>query len=87
MSQTALHSQVVGFVGGTGAQQHLQRFDLACRGHPLPTSSPRVPASPRFENQPPGLAPHRHDVVFRVHWVVNAIDGENDRRDCSMDVT
>ena len=50
MSQTALHSQVVGFVGGTGAQQHLQRFDLACRGHPLPTSSPRVPASPRFEN-------------------------------------
>ena len=36
MSQTALHSQVVCFVGGTGpatgAQQHLQWFDLACRG-------------------------------------------------------
>jgi len=54
MSQTALHSQVVGFVGSTGpatgAQQYLQWFDLACRGRPLPTSSPRVPASPRFEN-------------------------------------
>ena len=54
MSQTALLSQVVGFVGGTGpatgAQQHLQWFDLACRGRPLPTSSPRVLASPRFEN-------------------------------------
>ena len=54
MPQTALLSQVVGFVGGTGpatgAQQHLQWFDLACRGRPLPTSSPRVLASPRFEN-------------------------------------
>ena len=55
MSQTAHYSQVVGFVGGTGpvtgAQQHLQWCDLACRGRPPPSSSPRVPASPRSENQ------------------------------------
>ena len=34
MSQTALHSHMVGFVGGTGpatgAQQHLQWCGLAC---------------------------------------------------------
>ena len=43
MSQTAHYSQVVGFVGGTGpasgAQQHLQWCDLACRGCPLPAAA------------------------------------------------
>ena len=55
MSQTAHYSQVAGFVGGsgpaTGAQQRLQWCVLACRGRPPPSSRPRVPASPRSENQ------------------------------------
>lgn len=82
--QTVLYTQVVGFVGGsdpdTGAQQHLQQGDLACRGTPPPSSSPRVPASPRFEKQPSGLAPPLLNVGLSGYKVVNAIDGEGERK-------
>lgn len=82
--QTVLYTQGVGFVGGsdpdTGTQQHLQWGDLACRGTPPPSSSPRVPASLRFENQPSGLAPHLLDVGLSGYRVVDAIDGEGERR-------
>lgn len=82
--QTVLYTQVVGFVGGsdpdTGAQQHLQQGDLACRGTPPPSSSPRVPASPRFEKQPSGLALHLLNVGLSGYKVVNAIDGEGERK-------
>ena len=84
ISQTVLHSQVVDFVGGagpaTGAQQHLQWCSLACRGCPLPSSSPRVPANPNLENQPSGVAAHLDDVGLRGQWIVDAIDVEDDRR-------
>ena len=82
--QTVLYTQVVGFVGGsdpdTGAQQHLQQGDLACWGTPPPSSSPRVPASPRFEKQPSGLAPHLLNVGLSGYKVANAIDGECERK-------
>ena len=85
MCQTVLYSHVVGFVGGTGpatgAQQHLQWCDFACRGRPPPSSSPkRVPASPRFASQPTGLAPHLPNIDLRGHRVVSAVDREDERR-------
>ena len=47
----------------------------------LPASSPMVPASPRFENQPPGLAPHLLNIGSSWHWVVDALNGEDDVRE------
>ena len=90
MSQTVQYAQVDDFVGGsgptTGAQQHLQRCGLACRGHPPPSSRPRLPASSTSEN-PPGLAPHLLHVSLSRHRVVNPIDGEDDRRQRSGEIT
>ena len=63
------------------AQQHLQWCDMASRGRPPPSSSLRVPASPRFENQPPGLSPHL-DVSLGGYWIVYPIDSEDSRRQC-----
>ena len=91
MSQTALHSHMVGFVGGTGpatgAQQHLQWCDQACRGHPPPSSSPRVSCKSQFESQPPALPPHLLDVVMRGHSVDDAIDGEEEHRQAFDGIT
>ena len=84
MSQTALHSHVVGFVGGTGpatgAQQHLPWYGLACRGSLPPNGSPRVLANPKLGNQTPKLSSHLLEVVFGGHWEVHAIDSEDNRR-------
>lgn len=53
---------------------------MASRGPLSPCGSPLVPASLRFEDQPPGLAPHLQDVGPGWHWVRNAADGEDDVR-------
>ena len=91
MSQTALYSHVVDFAGGTGPTTGLSSI---CNGATGPAEGAVLSATaqgflqvPDFRTRPPGLAPHPQGVVFRVHWVVNAIDGEDDRRDCSIDAT
>ena len=40
----------------------------------------RVLANSRFANQLPVLSPHLLGVVLRGHWVVDAVDGEDNRR-------
>lgn len=46
-----------------------------------------IPANPRFEHQAPGLSPHLPDVGTGWHWVVDAVDGEDDVRQSVDSVT
>ena len=49
-------------------------------GSLLPAAVQRVLANSRFSNQLLVLSPHLLDVVLRGHWVVDAVDGEDNRR-------
>ena len=82
MSQTALYSQVVGSVGGTGPATRLRasamvRHDLQMA--PSSQQQPRGSYKLQFENQPSVLSPHLHGVGFSCQWVVDAVDGEDNR--------
>ena len=67
MSQTVLCSQAVDFVGGAGPAIGVQ--------HHL-----KVVANSNLKMQPSGMAPHLDDVGLRGHWIVDAIDVEDDGR-------
>ena len=79
MSQTALYSQVVGSVGGTGPATSLSCI-CNCVTWPgdVPSSQqqPKGSCKLQFENQPSVLSPHLDGVDLSWHWVVDAIDGE-----------
>ena len=82
MSHTALYSQVIGFVGGTGPAAGLSSI---CNGVTWPPEGapsqkqPKGSCKLQFENQPSVLSPHLEDVDSSWHWVVDAIDGEDNR--------
>ena len=84
MSHTALTSQVIGFVGGTGPATGLSSI---CNGLTWPPEGACIPAAAQgflscklqLENQPSVLSPHLDDVGSTWHCVVDAVDGEDNR--------
>ena len=46
---------------------------------PSSQQQPKGSCKLQFENQPSVLSPHLEDVGSTWHWVVDAIDGEDDR--------
>ena len=46
---------------------------------PSSQQQPKGSCKLQFENQPSVLAPHLEDVASSWHWVVDAIDGEDNR--------
>ena len=73
---------VIGFVGGTGPATGLSSI---CNGVTWPPEGTLLPAAAQgfcklqFENQPSVFSPHLEDVGLSWHWVVDAIDGEDNR--------
>ena len=81
MSQTALYSQVVSFVGGSGQPQG-SASAIVIDGVQRAASSPQQPKGSckiLFENHPSGLSPHLMDVGSSWHWVFDAIDSEDNK--------
>ena len=82
MSHTALYSQVIGSVGGAGPATGPSSI---CNGLTWPPEGapsqqqPKGSCKLQFENQPSVLSPHLEDVDSSWHWVVDAIDGEDNR--------
>ena len=84
MSHTALNSQVIGFVGVTGPATGLSSI---CNGLTWPPEGACIPAAAQgflscklqLENQPSVLSPHLENVASSWQWVVDAIDGEDNR--------
>ena len=81
MSQMTLYSQVVSFVGGSGQPQG-SASAIVIDGVQRAASSPQQPKGSckfLFENHPSGSSPHLGDVGLSWDWVVDAIDGEDNR--------
>lgn len=68
-------------------QLHPQWCGSASRGASSPLLLCHIPASPRFEDQTPGLGPYLPDVGTGWHWVFDAVDGEDDVRQSVDGVT
>ena len=82
VSHTALYSQVIGFVVGTGPATGLSSI---CNGLSWPPEGALLPAAAQefcklqFENQTSVFSPYLEDVGSSWHWVVDTIDGEDNR--------
>ena len=82
MSQRALYSQVVHVVGGSGPAPGLRSI---CNSARWPAEGALLPAAAQvlfqapFENHPSDLSPHLEDVGLSWDWVVDTIDGEDNR--------
>ena len=75
VSQTALYSQVVCFVGGSGQPQG-SASAIVIDGVQSAASSPQQPKGSckfLFENHPSGFSPHLDDVGLSWDWVVDAM--------------
>ena len=82
MSQTALYSQVVRLVGGSGQPQGSAASAIVCEGLKRAPSSQQQPTGScnfLFENHPSGFSPHLEDGGLSWDWVVDTIDGEDNR--------
>ena len=81
MSQTALYSQVV-HVAGCGEPQGSTASAIVRDGLQRALSSqqqPKVSFKFLFENHPSGFSPPLEDVGLSWAWVVDTIDGEDNR--------
>ena len=82
MSQTGLYSQVVGVVGVSGPATGLGSI---CNSAKWPAEGGLLLAAAKglfeslFENHSSGFSPHLEDVGSSWHWVVDAIDSEDNR--------
>ena len=81
MSQTALYSQGVHVVGGSGQPQGSPSAIVIDGVQRAPSSQQQPKGSCKFlfENHPSGFSPHLEDVGLSWHWVVDTIDGEDKR--------
>ena len=82
MSQMALYSQEVRLVGGSGLPQPLTASAMVRDSlQRAPSSQQQPEGSCKFllENHPSGFSPHLEDVGLSWDWVVDAIDGEDNR--------
>ena len=81
MSQTALYSQVV-HVAGCGEPQGSTASAIVRDGlqrAPFSQQQPKCYFKLLFENHPSDLSPHLEDVGLSLDWVVDTIDGEDNR--------
>ena len=53
---------------------------LDLQGAPSSRQQPKVSSNCQIWEPAPGMNPHLLDVVFRGHWEVSAMDGEDNRR-------
>ena len=82
MSQTALYFQLLHLVTGSGPATGAQRLSSICNGVTWPAEGALLPGAAQgflFSNHPSGLSPHLVDVGSSWHWVVDAVDGEDNR--------
>ena len=80
MSHRALTSQVIGFVGAQAQASAASIMVLhGLQRAPSSQQQPRGSCKLQFENQLSVLSPHLEDVGSTWHWVVDAIDGEDNR--------
>ena len=82
MSQMALYFQVVRLVGVSGQAQGSAASAIVCFGLQRVPSSQKQPKGSckfLFENHPSGFSPHLEDVGLSWAWVVDTIDGEDNR--------
>ena len=81
MSQTALYSEVVRVAGGSGPA----RLSSICNSARWPAEGAFLPAAAQgflqdpIENHPSGFSPQMDDVGLSWDWVVDTIDGEDNR--------
>ena len=81
MSHRALYFQVIGFVGAQAQASAASIMVLhGLQRAPSSQQQPKGSCKLQFENQPSVLSPHLEDVDSSWHWVVDAIDGEDNRR-------
>ena len=83
VSHTALTSQMIGFVGGTGPATGPAASAMRWHGlqrAPFSQKHPKGSCKLQFENQPSVLSSHLEDVGSTWHWVVDAVNGEDNRR-------
>ena len=81
MSQMTLYSQVVSFVGGSGQPQG-SASAIVIDGVQRAASSPQQPKGSckfLFENHPSGFYPQLEDVGLSWDWVVETINGADNR--------
>ena len=82
MSQTTIYSQVVCFVGVSGQPQGSATSAIVQDGLQRTPSSQQQPKGSckfLFENHPSGFSPHLEDGGLSWDWVVDTIDGEDNR--------
>ena len=85
MSQTALYFQLLHLVTGSGPATGAQGLSSICNGVTWPAEGALLPAAAQgflqvlFLNHLSGLSPHLVDVGSSWHWVVDAVDGEDNR--------
>ena len=85
MSQMALYSHVVHLVGGSGQPQASAACAVVRVGLQRASSSqpqPRGSCKLLFENHLSGFSPQLENVGLSWDWVVDTIDGEDNRGQC-----